>query len=115
MFLDNPNVRKGIYLVTIVLAAAAIVLKHVSSPWAAEAADAVTELVTYLAGLAGLVAAGNVTPAATPMSAEPFNPPSRADNVVGVTPPRPPALAVTPGVPPPMATRGAPKVDDFTD
>ena len=66
MFVDNPNVRKIIYLVIVVLAAVAIVLKHLPSSWASVAYDAVTELVTYLAGLAGLVAAGNVNPALPP-------------------------------------------------
>jgi hypothetical protein len=74
MFTDSPNVRKTIYLITIVLAGAAIVLKHIPSPWAVDAADAVTELVTYLAGLAGLVAAGHVN--AYPPEEEPESGPN---------------------------------------
>jgi hypothetical protein len=62
MFTDNPNIRRTLYIAAIVLSGAAIVLKHIPSPWAVDAAEAVTELVVYTSGLAGLVAAGHVNP-----------------------------------------------------
>lgn len=65
MFFDNPNIRRILYLVTIVLAGVVIILKYLPTPWAMTARDAVNELMAYLAGLAGLVAAGNVTNPAT--------------------------------------------------
>ena len=65
MFFDNPNIRRILYLVTIVLAGVVIILKYLPTPWAMTARDAINELMAYLAGLAGLVAAGNVTNPAT--------------------------------------------------
>lgn len=71
MFFDSPTVRKVMYIVTVVLAGLIIVLKHVPAGWAASTADAGNDLLSYLAGLAGIVAAGNVNRAPTPIPPQP--------------------------------------------
>lgn len=60
MFVNDPRFRKGIYYALIFLAIVVIVSNHIHTGWAGDVKAAANELVVYLAGLGGLVAAGNV-------------------------------------------------------
>ncbi len=60
MFSADPKIRKTFYWVTFVIAIVIIVMKRVHTGWAGDVVDAGNELITYLAGLTTLIAAGNV-------------------------------------------------------
>lgn len=56
MLIDDPKFRKVAYLIMVLLAVAALVLKPINDT----AAQTVQDVVTYLAGLFGFMAASNV-------------------------------------------------------
>jgi len=54
---NSPTVRMVLYVVTVVVAVAAIALKPVSQAWS----DAMGDVATYLAGISGMTAVSNIS------------------------------------------------------
>lgn len=57
MIQNSPLIRRVLYIATVVVAVVAIALKPISQEWA----NAAQDVATYLAGIAGLTAASNLS------------------------------------------------------
>lgn len=57
MLNNDPRIRQAIYIVAIVAALVAIVLKPINAEWA----DAADNVAVYLGGIAGMTAVSNLS------------------------------------------------------